>query len=312
MRPHRRSQHGMAVVAALVVVMVATVLVTGLLQRQATDVRALGNEMARAQARLLMTAGVDWARLILRSDGLRTAVTTRQGQMWATPIEDTRVALDGDRTAVLSGRIEDEQGKFNLRNLAQNGAVRDDDITALRRLLPLLDLPEGLAAFVAARIAAAQRDPGTASQDDEPARSARLPAAPMPTRLDDLGHMEVLGPAAIAALRPHVTLLPERTDVNVNTATPEVLAALTGLPLPAMRGVAAQRDAGQTFNDAAGFWLRIESIGVTSAKPNVVVNSNWFLVKGAVTLERAVVGTEALLQRGAAPSPEIVWIRELP
>lgn len=312
MTPRRPSQRGMAVVAALVVVMVATVLVTGLLQRQATDVRALENDMARAQARLLMTAGVDWARLILRSDGLRAPITHRHGQMWATPIEDTRIALDGSRTAVLSGRIEDEQGKFNLRNLAKNGALDDDEMAALRRLLRLLDLPERLALAIGARIAAAQFDPGTDTRAGGPGRHARLPAAPMPTRLDDLGLQETLGPALIDALRPYVTMLPEPTRVNVNTATPEVLAAITGLPLPVMRGVAAQRDAGITFNDQAGFTNRLQGLGDTSSTYQVVVNSNWFLVKGAVTLERAVVGTEALLQRGAAPSPQIVWIRELP
>ncbi|MCK9509900.1 MAG: type II secretion system minor pseudopilin GspK [Pigmentiphaga sp.] len=301
----RAAAKGMAVIGALLIVLVATVLVTGLLQRQDIDVRAAENRYLQAQGQWLLRGGMDWASMVLRFDGRRYN-TTEPGQLWSIPVEDTRVSQsDTGRVAVFSGRIEDEQGKFNLRNLAEGGVLQPAAYEGLQRLLPQLGLPPGLAQVLAQRIAIAQ-----------PLLSAdgtviRPPQAPMPQLIDDLLALEAVTPEVLEALRPYLTVLPEATALNANTASAETLvAAVPGLSLGHARSLVAQRDRGVWFRDTSDFLNRLASPDLNIDASTIVVNSHWFLVKGAVTLDHAVVATRALLQRSNRDTIQPVWIRE--
>ena len=57
--------------------------------------------------------------------------------------------------ATIAGSMEDAQGRFNLRNLVDNGQVIERELDALRRLVSLLQLPEQTADLIALRMAQA-------------------------------------------------------------------------------------------------------------------------------------------------------------
>ncbi|OVZ64131.1 hypothetical protein CDO46_10060 [Pigmentiphaga sp. NML030171] len=323
----RRRQRGMAVISALLIVAAVAVLVTGLFQRQAASVRAVENEQARIQARWLLLGGLDWARLVLREDARRNN-TTRLGELWATPVADTRITRPGDdRVALFSGRIEDEQGKYNLRNLAKAGVPQPMEIAALDRLCAMLGLPGSLAPRIAVRIASAQAVPGTSGEtgtgtgtgtgsgtgtgQNGEASQGRGPSAPMIRTVDDLEGITDVDEKTIEALRPYVTVLPETTAVNANTAPAEVLAAVVpGLSLAQARALTEQRNAGTWFNDRADFGNRLANPDITISDSQIVTASKWFMVSGTVTLERAAVTMQALVSRANANSPTVVWKRE--
>ncbi|KAG0929163.1 hypothetical protein G6F31_017453 [Rhizopus arrhizus] len=108
------------------------------------------------------------ARLVIRDHGKRES-TTRGDQIWATPVLDTRIERPGDdRVAVFSGRVQDEQGKYNLSNLARNGVPQPEQEKVLRRLLNVQQLPDSLAGHLIDIVAAAQ-PPALAA--DSPASS---------------------------------------------------------------------------------------------------------------------------------------------
>ncbi|MDH2235140.1 type II secretion system minor pseudopilin GspK [Pigmentiphaga sp. GD03639] len=317
----------MAVISALLIVAAVAVLVTGLFQRQAASVRAVENEQARIQARWLLLGGLDWARLVLREDARRNN-TTRLGELWATPVADTRITRPGDdRVALFSGRIEDEQGKYNLRNLAKAGVPQPMEIAALDRLCAMLGLPGSLAPRIAVRIASAQAVPGTSGEtgtgtgtgtgsgtgtgQNGEASQGRGPSAPMIRTVDDLEGITDVDEKTIEALRPYVTVLPETTAVNANTAPAEVLAAVVpGLSLAQARALTEQRNAGTWFNDRADFGNRLANPDITISDSQIVTASKWFMVSGTVTLERAAVTMQALVSRANANSPTVVWKRE--
>lgn len=300
------SAAGMAVLGALIVVMVATVLVTGLLQRQAADVRAMESLYASRQAHWLLLGGLDWARLVLASDG-RNHATTNGGQLWAVPVADTRISQsDSGRVAVFSGHIEDEQAKFNLANIVRQGQLQPLPLQAFARLLELLGQPAGLAPLIAERLALGQATPGANGQAGRPAHTPALQS------LDDLMLLDSITPQAVEILRHFATILPEATAVNVNTATAEVLAAVVpGLELGQARSVVAERDRGVWFNDKADFINRLANPTMQPEQAPIDVNSNWFLVKGAVTLDNSVLAVQALLKRPPRGHPEVIWTREL-
>src|SRR5438552_10097526 len=129
-------QRGTAVIMAMLVVAAAATLVSGALWQQSALIRETENELAYAQARWLLRGAIDWAGVILQEDA-RTSSGDHRGEPWAVPLADTRLnENDGRPPASLAGSIDDEQGKFNLRNLAAAGAVVDPaERRALQRLL---------------------------------------------------------------------------------------------------------------------------------------------------------------------------------
>jgi general secretion pathway protein K len=111
--------------------------------------------------------------------------------------------------AFLSGQITDQQGLLNLRNLAGDKQV---DATAQRQFAPVrLPGPAAPAADSWRRQCCWPRR-ARAGRTTRAAAAKRGPAG-----------LVGLPQPSIAALAPHVTLLPVRTLVNLNTASAVVL-----------------------------------------------------------------------------------------
>ncbi|MDH1303475.1 type II secretion system minor pseudopilin GspK [Achromobacter sp. GD03932] len=310
----RNAERGAAVISALIIVAIVAALTTGLFQRQTASTRRVENEMARVQARAMLAGGIDWARLIVRDHSKREPIT-RGDQIWATPVLDTRIERPGDeRVAVFSGRVQDEQGKYNLYNLANNGVPQPEQELVLRRLLNTLQLPDTLAARMVDIMSAAQpgmppADAASAPQG-RPAPDAR---APLPRGVDEVAALLALEPSARNELRRTMTVLPVATSVNVNTAPAEVLAALVpGLSLSQARSMAGERDRGNWFNNSGDFANRLAGAGVKTPAPAVATTSGWFLASGTVAYERARISMQALLRSSPPAAPDTLWTREIP
>ncbi len=290
-------QKGMAIIGALLVVAAASVATASILERQSYLADTLVGERDRAQARWLLRGGIDWARILLFADARNNAVTLRSA-IWAQPISgfEVRDPASG-RTAWFSGMIEDEQGKFNLTRLAVDGVVQRDEVAALEKLLGALDTPTGLAGAIAHRVAAAQAGP----------QGASAPALRTP---QDLSGVEGMSPEALATLATYLTLLPERTPINVNTAPAEVLsAAIPGLSLGQARSLTQERDRGQWFNSRGDFLNRLAGTRDAVDAP-LDVRSRWFKVTGQVTLAHAQASMQALLHRAGDAPPAVRWIED--
>ncbi len=306
-------ERGAAVVSALIIVAIVAALTTSLFQRQTASTRRVENELARVQARAMLAGGIDWARLVVRDHGRRES-TTRGDQIWATPVLDTRIERPGDdRVAVFSGGVQDEQGKYNLYNLARNGVPQPEQEEVLRRLLDTLQLPDTLAARMVDIVASAQPPALAADAPRTPGQADPQARAPLPRGVDEVAALLDLEPPMRNALRRTMTLLPAATSVNVNTAPAEVIAALVpGLSLAQARAMAGERDRGNWFNNTGDFANRLAGTGVKTPAPAVSTNSGWFLASGAVVYERARVSMQALVRSAPPATPDTIWTREIP
>lgn len=305
----------MAVVSALIVVAIVAALTSGLFLRQTSAIRQVENEQARIQARWLLLGGIDWSRLILR-DNARAEATVRRDQLWATPVQDTRI--EGDQTgddAVFAGNIEDEQGKYNLYNVATRGIIDEAQLAILARLLNMLGLPDTLAPQMASHIALTQsrKIAPDQTQTDDPTSNDSGTRAPQPRGIDDIAALLHIDGGALQTMRRALTVLPEPTEVNVNTAEPEVIAAIvTGLSLAQARSITGERDRGRWFNDSGDFSNRLASYGDVLEIPSVTTTSEWFIAHGTVAYMRSRVSMQALLNMPGNTTPKTVWIRETP
>lgn len=289
-----RRQRGTALVMAMLVVAISVLLVSAAFERQSALARQVENEVAYAQARTLLIGAVDWARVILREDA-RTSAVDHLAEPWAVGLEQTRLENEGGDPAYIAGAMRDAQGRFNLRNVSGPNGPIASEVAVLGRLLEIAGGNAALAAPLAARIHAALNpttEPGV------------LPGTADEIRLDDPALKE-----AMARVRPFVSLLPEPSPVNVNTAPAEVLAArFTNLSLADARTLVTSRD-GAYFRDVSDFMNRIPGLQPEGAQGQVSVDTQYFLLEGMVEFRRVHVEARVLLKREAG-RVEVVWMRD--
>ncbi len=292
-----RNHRGAALLAAmLTVTLVATLAATALWQ-QWRSVEVEAAERTRVQSTWLLTGALDWARLILRQDA-SAGGADYLAEPWAVPLQEARLSTflsmdsssaDADRDAFLSGQITDLQGRMNLTNLIEDDKLSVPASQALARLFDQLGLPTTELSPLTQNMLAARKilKPGEGAD----------PLTPLlPQTVEQLVWLG-LSPQTVAALRPYVTLLPERTPLNINTASAEVIqATVPGVQkADATRLVNAREQAHfATLTDAARLMPALGDAGVSS---QLAVNSRFFEVRGRVRLDRAVVEEVSVVQR---------------
>ena len=112
--------------------------------------------------------------------------------------------------------------------------------------------------------------------------------------------------AVRARLRPFVTALPRFAAVNVNTASPEVIAAtVDGLNLDDARGIVARRER-TWFRDISEFTSQLPT-GLSVPSETIAVSSDYFVATMSITIGGAQARGSALLAREHAGWPAIVW-----
>lgn len=303
-----RRQRGIAVITAILVVALVASAASFMAWQQQLWVRQVENLTAQAQSRAVVLAALQWARSALAQDA-RDNQVDHLDEGWAQPL--TPLPVEGGE---LAGSVADQQGLFNLNSVVRDGKTSATDLAVFRRLLELLELPPDLANAVVDWIDpdGEVSYPGGAEDMDylglEPPYRAGNRAL---TSVDGLARVKGFDAGTLARLRPFVTALPAPTQVNVNTAPAEVLAAaVADLALDQARILVDAR-AGQHFKDFADFRARLPQ-SVTQVNETVLaVGSRYFLVSGHARFGRAKVGYAALLERTPTAWPKLVWQRNI-
>jgi general secretion pathway protein K len=167
-------------------------------------------------------------RQILRDDQVDTQ-SDHLGEVWAAEIP----ALPIDAEAVqgqIYGKIDDLQGRFNVNNLVDgNGEIDQVALDQFQRLLLALGLDQRIAGATADWLDADQVEQIPDGAED-PLYSGFNPAYRTANRTilsaSELAAVDGIDRVSFEILAPHVTALPGRTPINVNTATIPVLQSL--------------------------------------------------------------------------------------
>jgi len=185
-------------------------------------------DRSRLQAGWLLAGTLDWARARLREDGQRSAALDHAGEAWAQPLRDMPMAEAGPSApasapALLwSQQLSDAQGKLNVFNLLDGQNLSPVWLRAFDKLFALLQLPPEQLAVLSFQLLQAQ----SALLAPAGGNAAALADAPLlPQQAAQLLWLG-LSPDTLSALQPHVTWLPSRSPVNLNSASAEVLQAV--------------------------------------------------------------------------------------
>ncbi len=289
----RDRQRGVAVLTAMLVVTVGTILAVNLMWQAQLDQRRTAAALAADQGLMYAQGAEAWAADILRQDLVDSPSGDTLSEIWATEIPP--LPVEG---GYIAGRIEDLHGRFNLNNLVHgNGEADDLALQQFERLLALLDLDPALGGAVVdwldpdseARFPNGGEDADYGATDPQ-YRTANV-SVTSPSEL-----MAVTGfePESFLSIAPYVTALPTGTRLNVNTASAPVLASLsdeldltTAVSLVEQRGTAGFTDIETVFAE----WVPPEMLA------RIGVDSEHFLLTATVALGRTQLTMRSVLRR---------------
>ncbi len=200
----RQSEDGVILINVLVILALTSAVL--LVMVRASDISIARSQVFSdaAQGQALILGAEASAIAALRRDMVTAPKSDHLGEEW-TAVGQAETQIE---TGAFAVQITDAQSRFNLNSIAGSGVVGPQ---ILARIVTRLKLPD----------------------DTTPRILARL-ARPDPLlTLNQLIPEAGLSSETLTRLRDLVTLLPGRQDINLNTAPPDLIFALTDNPVQA-------------------------------------------------------------------------------
>ena len=330
-RPGRQS--GAALLSAMLTVTLVATFAAAALWQQWRSIEVETAERARVQSAWILTGALDWSRLILREDS-RSGGADHLAEPWAVPLNEARLASflavdknasETEREAFLSGQMSDLQARLNVINLIEGGAVSPAALAGFTRLFELLGLPKEQLSLLAGNLLEASKGLTVTPEvnpnpnpNPKPTPSPTPSSTPTPTPTPNAGQNAAQAPTALSPLMPqrvdqlvwlglpretlavlerHITLLPERTAVNLNTASAEVIYAATpGLDLSEAQRLVSARQL-KHFRTLAEANQQFGGPDAKFKDGQHAVTSRFFEVRGRLRVDQIIVQERSVLRR---------------
>jgi len=226
-RPLRR-QNGIALITAIILVAIAAVLATAIGFASAMSARR-ASAMFGADQAFLAAEGVEaLAADVLKMTAANNTIFSLD-QQWALPYGPFELT---DGVTLEFAQLEDEQGKFNINNLAANGSTDTTKALILfQQLLEQVGLETKWAGLIADWIDT-DNTPNTPDGAEDSVylsqtpqyRTANLPV----TSVSELLALPGFGRNRYDRLVPYIAALPPGTTINICTASGVILDSMAG------------------------------------------------------------------------------------
>ncbi len=291
----REQQQGVALITAVLIVALVTTIAVAMASRQQLDIRRSANVFDTDQAWLAVMGGEDYARNVLVEDSKNSGSTDALDENWAQPVQFPFEEM------VLSGVMEDMQGRFNINNLIDgNGAPVQLELVRFQRLLTLLDLDVTIAD---ATLDWLDKDfdlkPNGGAEDGYymQQQPGYRTANHLMASASELRLVRGMTADAYEKLAPFIAVLPKATPININTASATVLA-IVGTNLTIADGeslLSARGDSG--FNSVADFTQQPVFGPAPITGDGLEIKSNYFLLNAMTEFDRSRSQQFSLLER---------------
>jgi general secretion pathway protein K len=297
-----RSRGAAIILAMLIAALAAAVAATVFADQQRWS-RSVEHRRDQVQAQALVMAGIQWARQVLDDDARRSDIDHLR-EAWAIPLPP--IPLDNGE---IRGAIVDAQGRLNINALGDKGATADIE----RRWIALLFAQRGGPTAALDAIAdwidadTIVRDAGAEDAFYSSQTVPGLPPNAPVVRVAELASVKGVTVPSLDAVAPFLSALPMGTPVNVNTAPPEILAAIVdGLDGDRLAAVIADR-ASKPYASISDFRARLPKGASLTNETAVSVKSGFFYVTVEARQGETIARARALLSRSAGAPTAIAW-----
>ena len=317
---HPDRQRGVVLLSVLLILALLTALVYQLVGRQSLVVAQARQTFAGDQALQYALGAEDFARQILRQEWMDTGAVDNLTEIWAQPLPP----LDVDEGS-LEIQVRDLNACFNLNAVASTTtgqATGRVNLSRFKTLLRNLNLPEPIADTWLDWIDPDQEVGGFGAEDSEYllGEFAHRTGDQLASHTSELRMLRDMDAETYAAIEPYVCVLPnDELRVNVNTADPQVIAALNpSLSVDQIESIAlverTYSDVNQVTNEIPELTAATDAFGVASEFFEIQIRAQVddSLVELASTLHRNPNdGTITLLTRDFGKSFRSKFLEEL-
>lgn len=300
----RARQRGVALLIALLVVALATVLIAGLVDRGELSAARTRNLLRAEQADAYARGLEAFAAKVLVRDAEQNSYDAA-GDLWSMPMPPTPVP-----GGTISAAMRDMNGCFNLNNLRPGSVDVPQSVWVerFRHLLTALQIDPSLTEVVVDWLDD-DGEPGGGTQGSGAEDSAYAALEP-PYRaanrafahVTELKLVQGITPTVYAKLAPHVCALPAGSKLNINTATPAVLRSLD----ERITDEVAKR----LWNEGQARWMSVRQLFDELVKQNIFldpladgrgldIKSRYFLARGTLVLDGLTFYPTSLIDRDA-------------
>lgn len=308
----QRREQGSALVIALVIVAIATVLATAMMWRTHLDQRRVEVQLYGQQARQYLLGAESWTKSLLLDD--KQEVDHLQ-EPWAQ--QAIVLPVDG---GYIEGRLSDLQGKFNINNLvidADSNGSRENSETGTpgtpgnrnqwledyKRLLDLLGLDPVIAASTMDWLDRDIEPTGFEGAEDDFYLGQAPPYRTANQQIQSISELRLvkgMTPEQFARLEPFITALPVRTEatrININTASAEVLAAIGEKITPGDAADIMQMREQTPFTNTQDIDANLPNNLFGDSRDHVGVNTSYFLLRGTSGVGSVEITLYSVLRR---------------
>lgn len=288
----RRLSRGVALITAMLITALASITAANLAWDNVLDVRRTMVLLNRDQAVQIAFGAESWIMDILRQD-LDDGETDHLGEIWASDLPG--LPIEGGE---VFGQIVDLQGRFNINNLIDaNGKIDEASLEQFRRLLIALSIDPRFAGIAADWLDTDQNASFPDGAEDPiytslvpPYKTANRPL----TSISELAALEGMERQAFKVLSKHITALPGRTSINVNTATPAVLQSLDEqISVADVERLLSEREQAG-FDDIQTAFASLVTPDVLNT---LILSSEYFQLKVIVRIDTVRITLFSTLQR---------------
>lgn len=222
---YKKSQQGVALLTILIMVALATILAASIAKHQTNTMENTGYLMRQNQSLLYAKSAEAFFSELLIQDANNAGGVDHLKETWAQPMPPFPIE-DGS----VSGRLIDESGQFNLNNLTTNeGKVNEAAKSWFERLLVRVGLPAELSQAVIDWQDSDEEPSGSMGAESsyyEGLDPSYLASNAKFHRIEELKLVRGFDGKKYDLIAPYISALPENTKVNINTASPLVLASI--------------------------------------------------------------------------------------
>ena len=301
---------GVALITALLITALVGTVAAGLSWDNALDVRRTMVMLYRDQAIQVAVGSEGWVRSILQDDQANSP-NDHLGEIWASDIPPLPIDSEAVQGQI-HGKIVDLQGRFNVNNLIDgNGQVDQPSFEQFERLLAALGLDTRFAGIAVDWLDEDQVETVPFGAED-PLYTGLTPAYRTANRrltnVTELAAIDGMDRASFQLLLPHVIALPERTAINVNTATVAVLQSLgPNISAGDAEGLVSLREGGG-FADFAGVFAPLADPGLQQW---ISESTSYFQLKAVVQIDTVRISLFTVLHRDASGTAVTPILRSL-
>jgi general secretion pathway protein K len=303
----RRSQCGIALLTAIVLVAIAAVLATAIGFASAMSARRASTVFGADQSLLAAEGAEAMAAYALSQSGANSTQVSLN-QPWAQSYGPFEL-MPGVTLDYL--QLEDQQGKFNINNLAPGGTTNTTAMTQFQQLLTLLGLETKWAPLIADWIDSDDTPNFPDGAEDSiylaqspPYRTANLPV----TSISELLALPGFGRDRYNRLAPYISALPAPSPLNVCTALGPVLDAISGKQEYSAnpQQLLARRQQEGCFPTQTVFNASLTSQQQAAGAASIGQLSSYFRLRTFITIGTARFTLYSLMERDGAGQIHVV------